>query len=137
MREVLFRGKRTDTGEWIEGHYLNRSNDNEDIHCIMEKYPATAGKRVTPETVGQFTGLLDKNGQKVFEGDIMAYQKSDGTEDIEGVVAYGKFNCSRCSGVYGWYITDCGDIRNLDGTPWLRVCGNIHDNPEKVKEARA
>lgn len=44
MREILFRGK-TEKGEWIEGYYLNRSNDKEDIHAIMEKYPATTDRK--------------------------------------------------------------------------------------------
>ena len=88
---------------------------------------------VIPETVGQYTGLTDENGTKVFEGDILAiYNKWKKREEIKGVVKYGCFNCSCCHGVYGWYI-DGGDIRYLEGEPLFFVVGNIHDNPELLK----
>ena len=126
MREILFRGK-TEDGKWVEGFYLNRSNDKEDIHCIMEKFPVTVSKRVLPETVGQFTGLLDRYGKKIFEGDIVDILTE--SEEI-GVVAYddGGF----------WVNADgfCVDFHsNINGTD-LEVIGNIHDNPELVEVAR-
>lgn len=121
MREILFRGKRTNNGEWVEGFYLNRTNDDENIHCIMEKFPATIGKKVIPETVGQYTGLTDCNGKKIFEGDIVECAKEDELLVIEWSESEAKFMLSASTFIcsfdnYWGYETE--------------IIGNIHDNPE-------
>lgn len=135
MREILFRGKRIDNGEWVYGWYCP---------CPFGRWPLKAAivpsaeaehgyhsyVEVDPNTLGQYTGLDDKNGKKIFEGDILAYYSDYRNEtDIEGVVRYGNFNCSCCDGVYGWYV-DGGDIRYLDGHASLHIIGNVHGNPE-------
>ena len=90
--------------------------------------------KVHPDTVGQFTGLTDKNGKKIFEGDILHYYSGYHEKYMgECVVKYGEFNCSCCDGVYGWYL-EGGDIRYLyPGECMYEICGNIHDNPELLK----
>ena len=124
MREILFRGKQWN--KWVYGNYVtirdNSPPDNDvTIHIIHKNDTAYV---VDPETVGQYIGLEDKNGKKIFEGDIV------GTGSYCATVKYGEWNCSCCDGVYGWTF-DGGDIRN---PKWYEVIGNIHDNPELLKE---
>lgn len=78
MRKILFRGKRLDTGEWIEGWYYKKPNtqssDGEPVKHYISDLPPF-GAEVKPETVGEYSGLTDKNGKPIFEGDIVAYHK--------------------------------------------------------------
>lgn len=117
-REILFRGKRIDTGEWVYGQYaylLNaRTKDGEPIkHMIVDGTPF--GQTVDPSTVGQYTGLTDKNGKKVFEGDILKWDSDE----------YGSEYNEICSWDY-----ELLDMRKNDWKEWCEVVGNIHDNLE-------
>ena len=130
MREILFRGKRTDNGEWEYGD-LWCNPYGKRVVCIVSPINdqgTTGGNEVDPETVGQYTGLTDKNGRKVFEGDIIKGKVYDmnGYRVRRGVVEY--------HGV--------GFIMNLDPNSWYdqknisfdcEVIGNIYDNPELQK----
>ncbi len=141
MREILFRGKRTYNGEWIEGHLIwyedGRARiipSHTDIFCyeMDESIIQTVAHRVIPETVGQYTGLTDKNGAKIFEGDICRKFKSG---DCVSVAWHGTM------AGYVWskrkennrYIFDFGDLFRVSDK--YEVIGNIHDNPELLDGA--
>lgn len=143
MREILFRGKRRDNGEWVEGHYAGYDlicpNEPEDIYNATGDYhgqtPYVGFVEVDPATVGQFTGLTDKNGKRIFEGDIVKEDDvmHDGEIQIKGrtflvTMTNGCwFGLSQCNKYYykAAIILDC-----LRG----EVIGNIHDNPELLEE---
>ena len=150
MRDILFRGKRIDNGEWVEGsliidHY-DYAGQHKDRYVIQNclygidengfcDFQSGISEEIDPLTLGQYTGLTDEYGKKIFEGDIIARQDSyDDDVAINGVIKYGRFNCSCCDGVYGWYIDD-GDIRFLDDENHeFFVIGNVYDNPELLEE---
>ena len=118
MREILFRGK-TITDVWVYGDLLNGGYD---YHAAIREKHDKAVARVFPETVGQFTCLTDKNGKKIFEGDIV---KND-----YGYI--GQIVFKACSYYIEWksgnFTIDLYVMANS-----LEVIGNIHDNPELLE----
>lgn len=136
MREILFRGKKKDNGEWVEGWLTEDtviSSEPYKALVIIEKTekPFEANwDEIIPETVSEFTGLTDKNGTKIFEGDILIAEWDDAWgKEYFAVARYGEFNCSCCEGVYG-FTFDKGDIRLHEH---YKVVGNLWDNPELMK----
>ena len=132
MREILFRGKRLDNGEWVEGAFIGKYDP---LLCISYAFIVAQKPKdsfvmwyaVDPSTVGQYTGLCDKNGKKIFEGDIVRSIWNEAklvlfcTENVA--------SCGCCFPAFegsgfkaeGLNLKDC----------W--VIGNIHDNPELLK----
>lgn len=124
MREILFRGKRTDDGEWVEGYYQEYPEGYVHIqNTSNDWFP------VIPETVGQFTGLLDKNGKKIFEGDIL--------DTPRWIVSYCADTNAGLGMNAGWYIQrdNFTSWLELENSEWHVVLGNIHDNPELLKSS--
>lgn len=131
MREFLFRGQSIDRRKWYEGDlYQTRLKSVFYINYYTEHGDRMAVE-VDPETVGQYTGLTDKNGTKIFEGDIAKAQ-----DDI--------FSSPFCNGIIGKVVYEetAFFIEPQDPmeTQWLfnecavyEVIGNIHDNPELLK----
>ena len=125
MREILFRGKRNDDGgEWHYGGYIHDDSIMEHRGGIFRCVP------VLPETVGQYTGLTDKNGKRIFEGDILQFENGDGEFSL--------YSCEWSSELCGWsikfheYDTPADPLDALFCTD-AEVIGNIHDNPELLE----
>lgn len=134
MREILFRGKKEYNGEWGFGS-LHSEYGETDINGNRNIDYRILGMRgecdyVIPESVGQFTGLTDKNDKKIFEGDII---KDDWCKIYK--VFYSLKSCSfsaECTEALNEFETGVYRI----GKTWcdtIRVIGNIHDNPELLK----
>lgn len=131
MREILFKAKRVDNGEWVEGYLVAYPSGRTDIHKKSVELPdVLLICEVDSKTICQYTGLTDKNGNKIWENDIVGIYSDYRKEYDYGVVSYGEFNCSCCNGVYGWSFGD-EDIRNYE---MYEVKGNIFDNPEMIKK---
>lgn len=130
MREILFRGKRTDNEEWEYGD-LWCNPYGKRVVCIVSPINdqgTTGGNEVDPETVGQFTGLTDKNGLKIFEGDIVKYG-----DTIHQVVFEQRMGTAYFGLVYSPIETlPFGHYQDLKQ---IEVIGNIYDNPELLKGA--
>ena len=142
IREVIFRGKRADNGEWIEGDLLQIKYYNKPIiECkIMPQTPVSSAYPVLSETIGQYTGLTDRNGKKIFEGDIVRLTDEHNEIEWTAVVVFGNPN-----GEYnwGWQLKAIGEFDgNKDILLWVdmeesgaycEIIGNIHDNPELLR----
>ena len=166
IRTIIFRGKRKDNGEWIEGYYASQSNHaclaNELKHqhfifkdvCLDFNLGGLQEFKVIPETVGQYTGLTDKNGKKIFEGDIIRYADlydyNCYLESIDNPEVYDNIDLGNIwtidEVVYGIkYGYPAFDLNKHDfetnglselsesGQYFYEVIGNIHDNPELLK----
>ena len=131
MREIVFRGKRADNGEWVEGFLLKECNHSTCSWNLAIEYKTKRSGvfaydvvDIIPETVGQFI-LTDKNSKKIFEGDIVKLFLDDGI--AMGVIRYSE-NAYRFmfyeDNVYGY---------GFDNTCVFEVIGNIYDNPELLE----
>ena len=147
MREICFRGKRTDNGEWVEGCLIKVDWRNKPTtYSIMPTRPTACNYIVDPETVGQYTGLTDKNGVRIFEGDILRGFEYPFCSNINGEFNYFAeivwFDDSSAFGTYT-FKNPKSNVRGISegNTDYLEyfnadkweVIGNIHDNPEILK----
>lgn len=149
MREILFRGKRVDNGEWVYGNFIEDKwgDDNGNtVYAILQDRVAPeiaalwTPVKVIPETIGQFTGLTDKNGKRIFEGDIVELEDCYYDTKWRAVVEFGNPNGNY---TWGWQLNPIGKVDiNTDILCWVEmeeagayceVIGNIHDNPELLE----
>ena len=117
MREIFFRGKRVDNSKWVEGNYSIDVSGRVDILPIDN----LVFFEVIPETVGQFTGLTDKNGNRIFEGDIVKHEGK--IYEMKYLEKYARFAPTNKSTVF-----------MVCAFNHLEVVGNIHDNPELLNK---
>ena len=126
MREILFRGKRKDNGEWVQGDLWCNPYGKRAI-CIVSpinNQATTGGNECIEETIGQYTGLTDKNGKKIFEGDLCLCNRNinDRFDKTVFEIKYDKL-----IGFYGeneWG----GNTISADEFDMCEIVGNIHDN---------
>lgn len=172
MREILFRGKRIDINEWIEGYYAVSPTDSKSYIYAKDYTEVDIAEdglhmayrlmQVIPETAGQFVGLTDKNGNKIFEGDIVRLFDISVGEIVQECGAFG-IGCRKQID-YDYLASEIAPVTGNNNTPmfcyndnfvslwelwWnyneesdeisvIEVIGNIHDNPEllEVTESR-
>lgn len=133
MREILFRGKRLDTGEWVEGAYLLLNGEDHRIatSCIDgddKNLLTVCAYPVDPDTVGQYTGLNDKYIRMIFEGDICLCDRhiNDSFDKTKFEIKYDKIR-----GFYG--ESACGNEIFAEEFYMCEVTGNRYDNPEMME----
>ena len=148
MREILFRGKCVETGAWYEGQYIHlhkttycfagsEQHDAEnEVHQIVFEQMTDWNLPnrhlrvdVLPETVGQYTGLTDKNSKKIFEGDIVKHHVQGDILVNLGVVNWDEENAR-----WAYKLNTMNPCFALYNPNAFEVIGNIHDNPELIDE---
>ena len=134
----MYRGKRIDNGEWVTGYYVNS-----EVGSLI--FPFGAENifdrfEVDPDTVGQCTGLKDKNGVLIFEGDKA--KLSTRVDNAEGIIRFGHYRhrdapLDYICGDYGFYVQFADDYKLFRndlmfwiGNNYIEIIGNIHDNPD-------
>lgn len=152
MIEILFRGKRKDNDQWVHGFYFKRVRNYAGFKTEEQAYikyetwdEGFVTYEVTLKTVGQFTGLTDKNGQKIFEGDILRgfcypFRDGEGKHNYYAEIvwfsnspAFGLITHKNpTSNVVGIADGNCEYLEDWDNTQW-EVIGNVYDNPNLLK----
>lgn len=139
MREILFKAKRVDNGEWIEGHYTECRGETFigiDTSSIFEIFcpPVIRWFKVSSETLCQFTGLYDKNGNKIWENDIVNHNGEYAT--VKFGTYCSSFDCESYN--LGFYVDFPEEtFYRKELGYWRRkaeIAGNVFDNPELLQE---
>lgn len=136
MRQIKFRGKRPNSGKWITGSLVQLFGFS---YILNDEHKTSdCSTEVIPETVSQFTGLTDKNGKEIYEGDILGRLFDSYNENT--IVVYNKgILCARPISKEDYRTLNtfdsCGWVRvDKGGSYNFQIIGNIHDNPELLNE---
>ena len=131
MRKILFRGKEVGTGEWVYGYYVHfdggilREGESVRLHdYIFIPGGLSLYASVIPNTVGQFTGMKDKKGNPIYEGDIVLKRTYNGKNPFRVTFGGGMFHCG-----FGGGSSTATHRYTLDDR-YIEVIGNVFDNPE-------
>ena len=129
MRTIKYRGQRVDNGKWVYGDLIHITKDFKKIVLIIDWATKQIAIEVNPETVGQFPVLTDKRGVEIYEGDIIRF-----CDDLPNYSDYiVKYDEERmiwiADGAVGDYMEDLWELE----CEFVRVIGNIHDNPEMLE----
>ena len=121
-REILFRGKRKDNGEWVEGYLIPQDWNTK---YFIGNIRGMDLDEIIPKTRGQYTGLKDKNGRKIFEGDILRGKGKNVYEVVypENIAGF----VTRGTGVLSVPCMNYGTMK------YYEIVGNIYDNPELLE----
>lgn len=136
-REILFKAKRIDNGEWVEGYYQKRFDlDGSEQHLIFwsKSYTVWEYAEIDPDTLCQYTGLTDKDGKKIWENDIL---RGHGNDDDLAKVVFGEFNVidvethEKVDRVIGWHtkVIETDVLSKCE----YEVVKNAFDNPELLE----
>lgn len=132
MRQIKFRGKSVDNGEWVYGS-LNTWQDGTCEISHSELNDEMIKSIVDPATIGQFTGLLDKNGKEIYEGDVCKRPSSNGTKEqmVIGSVVFNK-------GSFLFHRVNTNIRVSVDNIIFhyaeMEVIGNLHDSPSLTNQ---
>lgn len=136
MRTIKFKGKRLDNGEWVYGELCTprlfdskRGYFGEDAPCV---FCDEGNVPIIPESIGQFTGLLDKNGKEIYEGDILSTDLA--IPRCEVVFRNGCFALRLNDGHEDFYDIISPIDESVDKTNYHTIIGSIHDHPELLNE---
>lgn len=142
MREIKFKGKDIGCNEWVYGHYTEGAwidpTDGTEVKRHIIHAEDGFLHDIDPETLEQFTGLLDKNGKEIYEGDILKVTFTNG-EPIYKLVSYQPNNAAFCLvNSFSMQYDGRWDVWSSINQDWVcdveaTVAGNIHDNPELIK----